>query len=106
MGPIGAMMVIAAIRGVNGVAGAGIIEGFIGVFFVGLGMFHGFVGYGLHRLQRWASIAASVCSGFWLLGFPVGTLIGGCFLHVLLSEKGDVVFSGSLQECDRADAAH
>lgn len=49
--------------------------------------------YGLRRLRPYSRIAASVIAGIGLLGFPLGTLIGGYVLYLMLSAKGEFVFS-------------
>ena len=46
------------------------------------------VGWGVRRLRRWAGVAAIVLSAITALAFPIGTLIGGYFLYVLLTAKG------------------
>jgi hypothetical protein len=49
--------------------------------------------YGLRRLRPYSRIAGSVIAGIGLLGFPIGTLIGGYALYLLLSAKGEFIFS-------------
>jgi hypothetical protein len=49
-------------------------------------------GYGMRRLQPWARVVAIVLSLLGLLGFPIGTLIHGYFLYLLLSAKGRRIF--------------
>lgn len=51
------------------------------------------VGMGLRRLQPPARVVASVFSVLGLLAIPIGTLISGYFLYLLLSKKGEFVFS-------------
>jgi hypothetical protein len=58
-----------------------------------LGIFQIFVARGLRRLTPWARIGASVVSVIGLLGFPFGTIISAYFLYLLLSRKGEYVFS-------------
>ncbi|HEY3897090.1 MAG TPA: DUF4339 domain-containing protein [Chthoniobacter sp.] len=55
------------------------------------------VGTGLRRLRSWARIPTSILSGIGLLGFPVGTLINGYILYLVLSQKGAMVFSPDYQ---------
>ncbi|HAV64940.1 MAG TPA: hypothetical protein DCY13_21535 [Verrucomicrobiales bacterium] len=50
-------------------------------------------GLGLRRLRNWARIVAAILSALGLLSFPVGTLINGYILYLLLSKKGQMVFS-------------
>jgi len=63
------------------------------IVFFGLGAFQFAVGLGLRKLLPWARIAGIVMGCLSLLGFPAGTLIGGYFLYLLLSAKGQYVFS-------------
>ncbi|MEJ1963822.1 MAG: hypothetical protein WDO56_20595 [Gammaproteobacteria bacterium] len=51
-----------------------------------------FVGRGLRKLRPWARITTLVLSGIGLLGFPVGTLINGYILYLLLAKKGKRIF--------------
>jgi len=70
----------------------------MGLLLVGLGVAQGFLGYGLSKLKRWARIPASLFAGLGLLAFPIGTLINGYILYLLLSAKGNVVFSAEYRE--------
>jgi hypothetical protein len=65
----------------------------IGAFMLGIGLAQGYVGYGLRRLLPWARIGGIVISAIGLLGFPIGTLISAYFLYLLVSQKGEIVFS-------------
>jgi len=96
--PFGAFTIIAALRDPNQANNVTEVNAVVGIFYLGLGLFQGFVGYGLRKLRGWTRIAASVYSGIGLLGFPVGTLISGYFLYLLLSEKGRIVFSESYKK--------
>jgi hypothetical protein len=78
-------------------ASASISLGLAAVLFV--------VGFGLRRLNPSARIAAAVLSGIGLLGFPVGTLINGYILWLLLSRKGKRVFSDEYRRI-RAETPH
>ncbi|MBK8013053.1 MAG: hypothetical protein IPK13_17070 [Deltaproteobacteria bacterium] len=55
-------------------------------------------GIGLRKLRRWARIPSVVLSALGLLAFPVGTLIGGIFLYVLLNKKAARVFAPDYEE--------
>jgi hypothetical protein len=46
------------------------------------------VGWGVRRLRRRAGAAAVVLSAITVLAFPIGTVIGGYVLYVLLTAKG------------------
>ncbi len=52
---------------------------------------------GLWKLQQWARIVAIALSAIGLIGFPLGTLICGYFLYLLLSAKANVIFSDEYQ---------
>src|SRR3954471_16602837 len=54
-------------------------------------------GFGLRKLRPWARIASRIISGLGLLGFPLGTLINGYILYLLLSKKGATIFSPDYQ---------
>lgn len=65
----------------------------VGLVFVGLGILQIWVGSGLRQLKSWARIPTAVLSGIGLLGFPLGTLINGYILYLVLCQKGRTVFS-------------
>lgn len=67
------------------------IFGFVAVIFL-LPMLIG--GVGLIQGQAWARIILIILSALFVLVFPVGTLLGGYGLWVLLSEKGQSVDGG------------
>jgi hypothetical protein len=69
-----------------------------GLVYLSLGIFQFFVGRGLRRLQPWTRIATSVLSVIGLLGFPIGTLISAYILYLMLSTKGQVVFSDEYKQ--------
>lgn len=52
---------------------------------------------GLRALKLWSRIPAAILAGIGLLGFPLGTLINGYVLYLLLSAKGTMVFSPQYQ---------
>lgn len=58
-----------------------------------LGTVQAATGYGLRRLQRWSRPIAIVFSILGLFAFPLGTIISGYILYLLLSHKGGIVFS-------------
>ena len=99
--PVGVFVLIGAVGVVANAPAQGNAETLlvvvIGVFYLALGVFQGFVGYGLRRLQPWSRIAGSVLSAIGLIGFPIGTIISAYFLYLLVSKKGKVVFSPEYQ---------
>jgi len=72
--------------GMTGILGLllGLYGVFAGVSFV--------LGYGLRRLAPWARIPTIIVACIGLLGFPIGTLINGYILYLVLCEKGKRVF--------------
>lgn len=99
--PVGALVLVGAFGVVVNAPAQGdpqaLLVAVIGVFYVALGVFQGFVGYGLRRLRPWTRIAGSVLSAIGLIGFPIGTLISAYFLYLFMSKKGKVVFSPEYQ---------
>jgi hypothetical protein len=65
----------------------------VAVFLAGMGIIQIFVGTGLRRLDARARVPAIILSCIGLLGFPIGTLINGYILCVILSRKGAAVFT-------------
>ena len=70
----------------------------MGLLLLGLGFAQGFIGFGLNKLKSWARISAALFAGVGLLAFPIGTLINGYVLYLLLSAKGKMVFSDEYRE--------
>jgi hypothetical protein len=56
------------------------------------------LGTGLRRLNRVARGVSAVFAGIGLLGFPLGTIINGYILYLLVSRKGNMVFSPEYKE--------
>tara|TARA_R110002049_G_scaffold2750_2_gene21470 strand:- start:259205 stop:259870 length:666 start_codon:yes stop_codon:yes gene_type:complete len=77
---------------------ARVIVGVIGLVYLVMGLFQGLTGVAIRQLRPWSRIAAIILSGIGLLGFPIGTLISGYFLYLLVSEKGKMVFSPAYQK--------
>jgi hypothetical protein len=65
--------------------------------FLSIGLLLGWSGYGLRRFRRWARITSVGLATIGLLGIPVGTVIAGYFLYLLLSKNGQFVFSDDYQ---------
>lgn len=79
---------------------AGRVE--IGTITLALGVAMGVVGYGLRTLKPWVRIPAIILAALGLLGFPVGTLINGYVLYLLLCAKGRHIFTPEYEEIRRA----
>lgn len=89
---LGALFLIAVCAaGLTRVSGGGDLAWaiFLGV----LGIFQGWTGYGLRKLQGWARIPAIIFSCIGLLAFPLGTLINGYILSQILSKKANFVLT-------------
>jgi hypothetical protein len=59
-------------------------------------------GIGLLRLQPWARILIIILSGLEVLNFPIGTVLGGFGLWVLLDREVKAAFAGSGEQTLRA----
>ncbi|TWU49771.1 hypothetical protein [Rubripirellula reticaptiva] len=70
-----------------------IVMAIVGSIYTGIGLLHGFVGYGFRKLKSWARIAGMVTSTMGLIIIPIGTMISAYVLYLLISKKGKVVFS-------------
>jgi hypothetical protein len=58
----------------------------------------GALGFGLRRLKSWTRIPAAIFSGLGMLNIPIGTLINGYILYLILSRKGRTVLSAEYAE--------
>lgn len=94
--PVGLSLLVTMLSSER-VAGQIVQGSWFGVMLAGiylsLGVFQGCVAVGLRRLSQWARWGAVILSCIGLLFFPFGTLIAGYILYLLLSSKGQVVFS-------------
>lgn len=70
---------------------AGLVE--FGVISIVFAVAMAVVGYGLRTLKPWVRVPAIVLAAIGLLGFPVGTLINGYVLYLLLCTKGRFIFT-------------
>jgi len=52
-----------------------------------------YLAYGLRGLRPWARIPTALLAAIGLLGFPVGTLINGYIMWLVLSKKGRLILS-------------
>lgn len=79
--------------GAGGQGGLGILEIGMVIGLLLLGALYLWVGSGLRKFRKSARIITGIFSGFGLLGFPIGTLINGYILYLILGKKGAMVFS-------------
>jgi hypothetical protein len=70
----------------------------VGVIVFLLGVAQMAVGSGFRRLALWSKIPGAILAGIGMLLFPIGTLINGYVLYLLLSAKGSMVFSPEYKE--------
>ncbi len=63
------------------------------------------VARGVRKLAPWARITTIVLAAIGLLGFPVGTLINGYILYLMLSKKGKRIFEDDYRRHHRGHAA-
>ena len=83
--------------GVLSLAGGAATSLVVGLLFLCIGGVQFWVGLGLRKLRSWARIPTAILSGIGLLGFPLGTLINGYILYLVLSAKGRMIFSPEYQ---------
>jgi hypothetical protein len=70
----------------------------VGVIVFLLGVAQMAVGSGFRRLALWSKIPGAILAAIGMLLFPIGTLINGYVLYLLLSAKGSMVFSPEYKE--------
>jgi hypothetical protein len=88
---VGAIGLLAAGFGAAGGAAQSFGAG-LGALYLVLGALSFVVARGIRALRPWARTTSIVLSAIGLLGFPVGTLINGYILYLLLSQKGKRIF--------------
>jgi hypothetical protein len=101
-------MGIAAISGLQGAIpnnGPGPAPAIAGGFFVGLGVFvlavaiaQFYAGWTMRKLDPKGKILAIIVTAIGLLGFPCGTLLSAYTLYLLLSAKGEFIYSPRYKE--------
>lgn len=64
-----------------------------GIVAFAMSVFQLFLGLGLRRLTPWCRIGAIVLSCIGLIAIPIGTIISGYILYLLLSKKGEFIFT-------------
>ena len=96
--PIGmVMLVLPFARADMGAAEAAIVVA-ISLIYLSIGVLQAFTAVGLRRLRPWARIVSIVLSVIGLLAFPLGTLISAYILYLLVSAKGEFIFSPPYQD--------
>jgi hypothetical protein len=69
----------------------------VGVLFLAFATVQWIVGFGMRRLRAWARIFAVIFSCLGLFAFPLGTLINGYILYLLLHRRGKTVMTTEYQ---------
>ena len=92
----GAVATLAGLASVFGAPDAG--GGVVALLLLALGVGSLSGGWGVRALQPWGRVLGCVLSGIGLLGFPVGTLINGYVLYLLLSKKGRTIFAPAYKD--------
>ena len=70
----------------------------LGVVYLAIAALSFFAGRGLRRFESWARTTSIVLAALGLLGFPIGTLINGYILYLMLSAKGKRIFEPDYPE--------
>jgi hypothetical protein len=62
---------------------------------LGLCTAYGAAGFGLRKFKPWARIVATIIAAIGLIGFPIGTIIGGYILYLMWNKKGRTIFTAA-----------
>src|SRR5262245_25561005 len=91
--------VLLTISGVVSLVGAQMDPAAMGIAvgLIAVGVAQLFAGWGVRAFRSWGRIFGCVLSAIGLLGFPIGTLINGYILYLLLSKKGRTIFTPEYQ---------
>ncbi len=100
---VGTLYYLGAVLMIAGAIGEGVATDTTGpaglmVFYTVFAAIAIVVGRGLRKLRSWVRIPAVILSVIGLLGFPIGTLINGYILYLILSAKGKMVLSAEYQD--------
>ena len=71
---------------------------FVGVLYLVFGALFIVVGRGIRKLRPWARTTGIVLAAIGLLGFPLGTLLNGYILYLLLAKKGKRIFEDDYKD--------
>lgn len=58
----------------------------------------GAVAMGLRKLAEWSRIGSSILAALGMLQFPIGTIINGYIVYLMISKKGRMVFSAEYRD--------
>jgi hypothetical protein len=83
-------------------AAAGLIVALMGLVFLAISVLQLLGGRAMQTLNPKGKVLAIIISAIGLLGFPCGTLLSTYLLYLLLSTKGEMVFSDRYKEIIQA----
>jgi steroid 5-alpha reductase family enzyme len=83
-------------------AAAGLVVALLGLVFLAISIVQLLGGRAMQTLNPRGKVLALIISAIGLLGFPCGTLISAYLLYLLLSAKGEMVFSDRYKEIIQA----
>ncbi len=83
-------------------AAAGLVVALLGLVFLAISIVQLLGGRAMQTLNPRGKVLAIIISAIGLLGFPCGTLISAYLLYLLLSAKGEMVFSDHYKEIIQA----
>lgn len=75
----------------------GLMSG-LGLAYLAIGVLMLFVARGVRQLKPWARTTTIVLAAIGLLGFPLGTLINGYILYLMLASKGKRIFADDYKD--------
>jgi Ca2+/Na+ antiporter len=74
------------------------VPAFLGVVYIALAALFVVVGRGIRNLRSWARTTGIVLAAIGLLGFPLGTVLNGYILYLLLAKKGKRIFEDDYKD--------
>jgi hypothetical protein len=83
-------------------AAAGLVVALLGLVFLAISVLQLLGGRAMQTLNPKGKVLAIIISAIGLLGFPCGTLLSTYLLYLLLSTKGEMVFSDRYKEIIQA----
>lgn len=83
-------------------AAAGLFVALMGLVFLAISVLQLLGGRAMQTLNPKGKVLAIIISAIGLLGFPCGTLLSTYLLYLLLSTKGEMVFSDRYKEIIQA----
>lgn len=70
----------------------------VGAVYLVIGILSIIAGFGIRRLRPWARVVSVILSAIGLLEVPIGTVINGYILYLLVSKKGQIIFTADYAE--------